>query len=259
MTQENNKVAIKIRRLARDRGGGRGAAGARRLCGRGQLFRQRAFGRSARAQDRERRRPGPGRTRGCEDPAAVRRLFDSAGGGFGGVVDVLVNNAGIMQLAPLADSDDALFDNQIAVNLKGTFNGMREEQRGGCAEADASSTSPPASSARGWKPTASTQPPRPPSEVMTPILAKELRRAVPSRSMAAVAAGPSRDRSFSQREIPGARRPPGQDEPAGTSGDARGYRRRRRLPGRPRRQLDQRPSPARQRRHGLTQARDHPH
>jgi 3-oxoacyl-[acyl-carrier protein] reductase len=62
------------------------------------------------------------------DPAAVARLFDSAEAAFGGV-DVLVNNAGIMKLAPLADSDDALFDSQIAVNLKGTFNTLRVAAR----------------------------------------------------------------------------------------------------------------------------------
>ena len=39
---------------------------------------------------------------------------------------MLVNNAGIMKLARIADSDDALFDRQIAVNLKGSFNAMRE-------------------------------------------------------------------------------------------------------------------------------------
>jgi 3-oxoacyl-[acyl-carrier protein] reductase len=62
------------------------------------------------------------------DPAAVARLFDTAETTFGGV-DVLVNNAGIMKLAPLADSDDALFDSQIAINLKGTFNTLREASR----------------------------------------------------------------------------------------------------------------------------------
>jgi 3-oxoacyl-[acyl-carrier protein] reductase len=62
------------------------------------------------------------------DPAAVRALFDAAESAFGGV-DVLVNNAGIMQLATFANSDDALFDRQIAVNLKGTFNGLREAAR----------------------------------------------------------------------------------------------------------------------------------
>jgi 3-oxoacyl-[acyl-carrier protein] reductase len=52
-------------------------------------------------------------------------MFDAAEAAFGGV-DVLVNNAGIMKLAKLADSDDALFDQQVAVNLKGTFNTLRE-------------------------------------------------------------------------------------------------------------------------------------
>ncbi len=55
------------------------------------------------------------------DVAAVARMFDSAETAFGGV-DALINNAGIMSLAPIADSSDALFDRHIAVNLKGTFN-----------------------------------------------------------------------------------------------------------------------------------------
>jgi 3-oxoacyl-[acyl-carrier protein] reductase len=59
------------------------------------------------------------------DPHAVRGMFDAAEKAFGGI-DVLVNNAGIMNLAKIADSDDALFDQQIAVNLKGSFNTMRE-------------------------------------------------------------------------------------------------------------------------------------
>jgi len=62
------------------------------------------------------------------DPAAVRRLFDSAQTAFGGV-DVVVNNAGIMKLANIADTDDALFDQTIAVNLKGVFNVLREAAR----------------------------------------------------------------------------------------------------------------------------------
>jgi 3-oxoacyl-[acyl-carrier protein] reductase len=59
------------------------------------------------------------------DPGAVRGMFDAAEAAFGGI-DVLVNNAGIMKLARIADSDDALFDQQIAINLKGSFNAMRE-------------------------------------------------------------------------------------------------------------------------------------
>jgi 3-oxoacyl-[acyl-carrier protein] reductase len=59
------------------------------------------------------------------DVKAVHAMFEAAEAAFGGV-DVLVNNAGVMKLAKIADSDDALFDQQIAVNLKGSFNAMRE-------------------------------------------------------------------------------------------------------------------------------------
>ena len=59
------------------------------------------------------------------DANAVRGMFEATEKAFGGV-DVLVNNAGIMKLAKVADCDDAAFDEQIAINLKGTFNGMRE-------------------------------------------------------------------------------------------------------------------------------------
>jgi 3-oxoacyl-[acyl-carrier protein] reductase len=62
------------------------------------------------------------------DPAQVARLFSSAETAFGGV-DVLVNTAGIMQLATIGESDDALFDRTVAVNLKGTFNTLREAAR----------------------------------------------------------------------------------------------------------------------------------
>jgi 3-oxoacyl-[acyl-carrier protein] reductase len=62
------------------------------------------------------------------DPAAVKRMFDAAEATFGGI-DVLVNNAGVMRLAAMADSDDALFDSQVAINLKGTFNTLREAAR----------------------------------------------------------------------------------------------------------------------------------
>ncbi len=62
------------------------------------------------------------------DAAAVARLFDAAEAAYGGI-DVVVNNAGIMKLAKLADSDDALFDSQVAVNLKGTFNTLRQAAR----------------------------------------------------------------------------------------------------------------------------------
>ncbi|MGN6227350.1 MAG: SDR family oxidoreductase [Dyella sp.] len=62
------------------------------------------------------------------DPAAVRRMFDAAEAAFGGI-DVLLNNAGVLQQAPLVDVDDAQFDRIIAINLKGSFNAMREAGR----------------------------------------------------------------------------------------------------------------------------------
>jgi len=62
------------------------------------------------------------------DPAAVTEMFDETIARFGGV-DVLVNNAGIMRLTPIADADDDAFDLTVAVNLKGVFNGMREGAR----------------------------------------------------------------------------------------------------------------------------------
>jgi 3-oxoacyl-[acyl-carrier protein] reductase len=62
------------------------------------------------------------------DAAAVARVFDAAEAAFGGV-DVLVNTAGTMDLAPIADSGDALFDKTVATNLRGTFNTLREAAR----------------------------------------------------------------------------------------------------------------------------------
>lgn len=62
------------------------------------------------------------------DAKAVARLFDITEEVFGGV-DVVVNNAGIMKLKTIADSDDALIDSQIAINLKGSLYTLREAAR----------------------------------------------------------------------------------------------------------------------------------
>lgn len=58
-------------------------------------------------------------------PNEVKRLFDAPERAFGGV-DVLINNAGIMSLATVAEMDDQSFDRMVAINLKGTFNALRE-------------------------------------------------------------------------------------------------------------------------------------
>ena len=62
------------------------------------------------------------------DPAAMPALFDATEAAFG-PVGVLVNNAGIMALAPVAEVEDADFERQVAVNLGGVFRGMREAAR----------------------------------------------------------------------------------------------------------------------------------
>ncbi|TPK71120.1 SDR family oxidoreductase [Mesorhizobium sp. B2-4-15] len=62
------------------------------------------------------------------DPAGIASLFDAGEKAFGGV-DILVNNAGIMKTSPIAQTEDASFDAQVAINLGGVFRGMREGAR----------------------------------------------------------------------------------------------------------------------------------
>jgi 3-oxoacyl-[acyl-carrier protein] reductase len=125
MTDKTSKVAI-VTGASR----GIGAAVAERLAGNGFTVVINYSGDVKPAETLARRIEGSGGRAlavraDVSDPQAVREMFDAAEAAFGGV-DVLVNNAGIMKLAKIADSDDALFDQQIAVNLKGTFNTLRE-------------------------------------------------------------------------------------------------------------------------------------
>ncbi|HEY1164848.1 MAG TPA: SDR family NAD(P)-dependent oxidoreductase, partial [Chitinophaga sp.] len=57
--------------------------------------------------------------------AEVKAMFDAAIGHYGRI-DVLVNNAGVMILKPLKDTTDEDFDRSFDINVKGTFNTMRE-------------------------------------------------------------------------------------------------------------------------------------
>lgn len=128
MTQQTQKVA-----LVTGASGGIGAETAKRLARDGFAVIVNYAGNAAPAEATVREIEAAGgkavtAQADVADPAAVRRLFDNAETAFGGV-DVVVNNAGIMKLAPIADTDDALFDQTIAVNLKGVFNVLREAAR----------------------------------------------------------------------------------------------------------------------------------
>jgi len=62
------------------------------------------------------------------DPAAVVAMFDAAEQAFGGI-DVATNCAGVLKLARIAEFDDRIFDQSMAINVKGTFNVCREAAR----------------------------------------------------------------------------------------------------------------------------------
>ena len=57
--------------------------------------------------------------------ADVRRLFETAEQQLG-KIDVLVNNAGVIKPTPLADTSDELYDRAFDINVRGTFNTLRE-------------------------------------------------------------------------------------------------------------------------------------
>jgi 3-oxoacyl-[acyl-carrier protein] reductase len=123
------------------------------------------------------------------DATAVKAMFDAAIASFGRV-DVLVNNAGIMPpaLPHLADTDDQTFDRLFAVNVKGTFNTLREAahrlQHGG--HIVNFSTSVIGLGLPGYAVYGAT---KGAVEVMTNIMAKELRGK--NISVNAVAPGPT--------------------------------------------------------------------
>lgn len=54
----------------------------------------------------------------------VRRMFDETEAQLG-KVDVLVNNAGILKVMPLARHSDELFEQNFNIHARGTFNTLR--------------------------------------------------------------------------------------------------------------------------------------
>jgi 3-oxoacyl-[acyl-carrier protein] reductase len=128
MSEQNGKVAIVT-------GGSRGigSAVAKRLGRDGFAVVVNYSGSAAAAEALVRQIEGDGGRAlavkaDVSDPRAVREMFETTVSKLGGS-DVLVNNAGIMSLANVADMDDAAFDGLIAINLKGTFNTLREAAR----------------------------------------------------------------------------------------------------------------------------------
>ena len=180
------------------------------------------------------------------DAAAVSRLFDSAEQAFGGV-DVLVNNAGVMVLAPVADMRDEDADRLIDINLKGSFNTMREAAKrlrdSGRIINFSSSVVGLLQPGYGMYAASKAA-----IEALTSVLAKELRGR--NITVNAVAPGPTATGLFLDGK---------------TRSLSSGWRRWRRWSAwarrkispqrwpssRGRRRLDQRPNPARQRRHHL--------
>lgn len=55
----------------------------------------------------------------------VRAMFDITEKALG-KVDVLVNNAGVMQPMPIAETDDDTYERTFDINVRGTFNTLRE-------------------------------------------------------------------------------------------------------------------------------------
>jgi 3-hydroxybutyrate dehydrogenase len=55
------------------------------------------------------------------DPASVHTAFASCERAFGRSPDILINNAGIAESAPLSKTDDELWQRLLSVNLSGTF------------------------------------------------------------------------------------------------------------------------------------------
>lgn len=59
------------------------------------------------------------------DASAVAKMFDLTAEVFGGI-DVLVNNAGVMELSAIANASEDHVNRQIDINLKGSINTLRE-------------------------------------------------------------------------------------------------------------------------------------
>ena len=181
--------------------------------------------------------------------AEVAALFDKAEESFGGI-DIIVNNAGIMQqgLVSVADTDDALFDRLFAINVKGTFNTQRlaaKRLRQGGRIVNFS-TSVVGLALPGYAPYAAT---KSAVETLTNIFAKELRgREI---SVNAVAPGPTATDLFFNGKTPEQIAHMSKMAPLERLGRPGRHRWRRLIPRGSRWGLGQRTNPASERRYRL--------
>ncbi len=157
------------------------------------------------------------------DPQAVKRLFDAAESSFGGA-DALVNNAGIMMLKSIGESDDAL----VAADrhqLKGTFR-LREAARRLCQGGRIVnfSTSVVGLKLENYGIYAAT---KAAVETLTADPGEGTARPIDHRQRDC--ARTHGDRSLPERQTAGTGGAHGEDEPAGTVGHAGGHRRCRGL------------------------------
>ena len=144
--QTNNDAATRVALVT---GGSRGigAATARRLAADGFAVLVNYAGRADKAKDvvATIRQAGGHAVAVQGDvsvPADVARLFDAAEAEFGGL-DVLVNSAGVIELAPIGEMSDADFD-RIVASISRARSTPCARPRGDCGGVGGSSICPPA-------------------------------------------------------------------------------------------------------------------
>ena len=127
------------------------------------------------------------------DAGAVAAMFAGIAERSGNEVAVLVNNAGIMSLAPIATMDSDTFDRMVAINLKGTFNTLQAAAKRMGAGGRIINTSTSVTKLRlpAYGPYAAT---KAAVETLTAILARELRGR--NITVNAVAPGPTATELF---------------------------------------------------------------